>query len=478
MREDQRHRQASGYALDNQLEHWDETTRRLIAFAGRTTYDGLGAMAVHEAKRRLIDTFASAFGAYDEPVCALSRSIAARYHADAEARVWGSNILTAPDLAAFANGVMVRSLDVSDTYLGRSRGHPSDMTSGLIAVAELVHADGKALIEAISLAYDVYCSFCEHVDVNAKGWDQPVYGVLGCALGAAKLMGLSPDQTGHALSLALIPNMALAQARRGDLSSWKGCAGANASRNAVFAAMLAREGFTGPAAAFDGSGGLWEAIGRSEWPLPDEPLIGRTHMKSLPVCYHGQSAVLAALVLRARADLQQIEEIRVDAYGTAVFVMGSDASRWAPTTRETADHSLPYCVSIALVDGEVTRASFADARLRDPSVSELMRKVKVIEDPELSALYPEGAPGRVTIAMRTGEKHVAEIRYPNGHEKNPMSDDDVERKFVNLCAGCLGAAQRDQALEMLWRIERLDDVQGVTALLAGAPGKPRARARH
>ena len=452
--------------MDTKREQWDETTRRLVAFAGRTRYDALGAKTVHETKRRLIDTFASAFGAYDEPVCAASRSIAARYHADAEARVWGSGIVTAPELAAFANGVMVRTLDVSDTYLGRSRGHPSDMTSGLIAVAEIVHAGGKALIEAMSLAYDVYCSFCEHVDINAKGWDQPVYNVLGCALGAAKLMGLSPDRTGHAVSLALVPNIALAQARRGDLSSWKGCAGANASRNAVFAAMLARDGFTGPPAAFDGSGGLWEAIGRTDWPLPDEPLIGRTHTKSLPVCYHGQSPVLAALDLRARVDTREIDEIRVDAYGTAVFMMGADASRWAPETRETADHSLPYCVAIALIDGAVTQASFADARLRDPAVADLMRKVKVVEDPALSALYPEGSPGRVTITMRSGEKHVAEVRYPKGHEKNPMTDTEIEQKFIDLCAGQLSPERRDRALEMLWRLESLDDLSALTLLLS------------
>jgi 2-methylcitrate dehydratase len=455
--------------LDGKLEHWDETTRRLTAFARRTTYDGLGERTVHETKRRLVDTFASAFGAYDEPVCVMSRSFAARNHAQSEARVWGSGILTSPELAAFANGVMVRALDVSDTYLGRSRGHPSDMTSGLIAVAELMRADGKALIEAVSLAYDVYCSFCEHVDANAKGWDQPVYTVLGGALGAAKLMGLSLDQTGHALSLALTPNMALAQARRGSLSSWKGCAGANASRNTVFAAMLAREGFTGPPAPFDGSGGLWEAIGRAEWPLPDEPLIARTHTKSLPVCYHGQSAVLAALELRPRVKLQEIQEIRIEAYGTAVFMMGSDASHWAPTTRETADHSLPYCVAMALLDGAVTQASFADARLRDPSAAELMRKVKVAEDPALSAMYPEGSPGRVTIVTRSGEPHVAEIRYPTGHEKNPMSDGEIERKFVESCAGRLGAGQCDKVLETLWRLEFLEDARALTALLAGAP---------
>jgi 2-methylcitrate dehydratase len=193
-------------------------------------------------------------------------------------------------------------------------------------------------------------------------------------------------------------------------------------------------------------------------------MIGETHTKSLPVCYHGQSAVLAALELRERVTLQQIEEINVEGYATAIFMMASDASRWAPTTRETADHSLPYCVAIALLDGAVTRASFADARLRDPAVAALMRKVKVAEDPALSAWYPAGAPGRVTIRMQSGETHVAEIRYPKGHAKNPMTDAGIERKFHDLCAGPLDAARRDAALAALWQLETVDDAGDITAL--------------
>lgn len=444
---------------------WDATVKRLVAFAARARYENLSANTVHETKRHLIDTFASALGAFDEPVSVMSRAVAARSRSDDQARVWGSDIITTPELAAFANGVMTRSLDVSDTYLGKSRGHPSDMIPGLMAVAEMEHADAKALINAIVLAYDVYCSFCKHVDINSGGWDQPVYTVLGCALGAAKLMKLDDEATGHALSLALTPNLALSQARRGSLSSWKGCAGANGSRNAVFAAMLAKEGFTGPGEVFEGSGGFWDAVGRSDWPLPDTPMIGETRTKSLPVCYHGQSSVFAAIELRDKVDLKQIEEIQVDGYQVAVFMMGGDASRWAPTTRETADHSLPYCVAIGLLDGELTSASFADERLRDPAVAELMRKVKVTEDPVLSAQYPEGAPGRVSIRMKSGEKHVVEIRYPKGHEKSPMGDAEIESKFRDLCGGVLGKDGAGKALEALWRVEEMDDANRITALL-------------
>ncbi|MGZ5151922.1 MAG: MmgE/PrpD family protein [Burkholderiales bacterium] len=449
-------------------EPWDRTTERLVDFAERSRFDALPADAIYQCKLRLIDTFASALGAYDEPLSAMARRVASRSRGDGEATVWGSDFRTTPEAAAFANGVMVRLLDISDTYLGKSRGHPSDMTSGLLALAESVHADGKSLVNAIVLAYDVYCSFCKAVDINSKGWDQPVYSVLGCVLGAGKLLGLTREQMGNAVSLALAPNMALAQSRRGNLSSWKGCAGANASRNAVFAALLAQDGFTGPTAVFEGNVGMWEAVGRFDWPLPEGThMIGETHIKGLPVCYHGQSPVEATLEIRSRVNVDQIESIEVDAYKTAVMMMGADASRWAPSTRETADHSLPYCVSIALLDGKVTNQSFAPARLIDPAVGKLMRKVKVREDQQLSNLYPEGAPGRVTIRMMSGEAHTAEIKYPTGHAKSPMSDGEVERKFRDMCGAHLSEPQCDAVLTAIRNLERSSDVgRDVVRLLA------------
>lgn len=458
--------------MNAKTNEWDAVTEKLVSYAEGVSFDRLPADVVHQAKRRLIDTFASALGAYDEPLAQMSRKVAERSRGEPGASVWGSAITSTPEAAAFANGVMVRLLDISDTYLGKSRGHPSDMTSGLIALAQSAGADGKSLLAAQVLAYDVYCSFCKEVDINSKGWDQPVYSVLGCVLGAAKLLGLDRDATANAISLALAPNMALAQARRGHLSSWKGCAGANASRNAVFAAMLAQDGFTGPTAVFEGDGGLFHAIGRFEWPLPEGGhMIGETHIKALPVCYHGQSPVEAAIGMKPRVDTAKIESIEIDTYNTAVMMMGGDPSRWAPTTRETADHSLPYCVSVALLDGEVTNASFAEARLSDPAIARLMAKVKVREDKKLSALYPDGSPGRVTLRMQSGETLKEELQYPKGHAKSVMSDAEVERKFRGLAGPRLGERGCDAVLKAVWNLEKVKDVgRDVVALLAPGGG--------
>ena len=453
--------------MDQAQEGWDKTTDTLVGFAQRSSYASLSPEVVHAVKLRVIDCFASALGAYDNPTSELARKVAARSRTDHPSTVWGSNLQTTPEAAAFANGVMTRVLDISDTYLGKSRGHPSDMISGILAVAESVRADGKAVINAITLAYDVYCSFCDAIDVNSKGWDQPVYGVLGCVLGIAHVLSLTREQTANAVAMALAPNMSLAQARRGNLSNWKGCAGANASRNAVFAAQLAQDGFTGPTAVFEGHGGLWEVIGRHDWPLPSGThLITQTHLKCLPICYHGQSAVFAALDLRKQVAVSDIDAVMVDGYKAAHMMMGNDPTRWAPATRETADHSMPYVVAAALLDGAVTDASFTPAKMTDPAMAAMMAKIKMQSDAGLEKFYPEGAPARVNIRTKAGQTLSKEVIYPRGHAKNPLPEPDVLAKFHEFTAPRLDAARRSELINTLLNLDQVDDIAAVIRRLA------------
>ena len=130
----------------------DKTTQRLVEFALEAKFSTLSTQTLHECNRRLIDAFASALAAYDEPLCIGARAIASRYSGCPEAHLWGSPIKTSMEAAAFANGVMLRYLDISDTYLGKSRGHPSDMLSGVLAAAEHLQSDGPSVITAIVLA--------------------------------------------------------------------------------------------------------------------------------------------------------------------------------------------------------------------------------------------------------------------------------------------------------------------------------------
>lgn len=452
----------------------DKTTATLVDYAMDITYGDLAPAVVHACRIRLLDTLGCAAGAYDAPVAKSARALAHRYTGTPAATVLGSARQTSAEMAAFANGVMLRFLDISDMYRVKSGGHPSDVIAPILAVAESVRADGRATLAAIAVAYEIYCGYCDAIDINSKGWDQPVYGVLAAALAAGKLLGLTRAQMGDAVALALAPNMALIQTRRGELSNWKGCAAANASRNAVFAAVLARDGFTGPTAIFEGRAGVWDVVGRFEWPdfgaRPSR--IARTHLKSFPVCYHGQSAVFAALELRGKVRLEDATAIRVETYRNAVEEMGSDPSRWAPATHETADHSLPYVVATALLDGAIDGASFAPEKLADPRAARLMRMTEVIESPELSARYPGSAPCRLTITLGNGEAVTAHVPSPSGHADNPLSGAQVEAKFMTLTRDYCAFAQSRAIVAAIASFEDCRDVTQMLRLFDRAQSAP------
>ena len=438
----------------------DATIRRLARYAVGADFSRLPREAVHECRRRLIDSIACAAAASPEPFCARICAVAGRSSGTPSARVWGSGERTSVEMAAFANGTMLRYLDYSDTYLGKSAGHPSDMVGGLVAVAEAFDCDGASLVTAIVVAYEIYCGLCDSVALPESGIDQATCAAVGTAAGVARLLALGEEQAGNALSLALAPNLHLYNVRSGALSDWKGCAGPNGARNGVFAALLAREGITGPTAVVEGKGGLCEVVGAFEWQVEVRamPLIVGTHLKFHPVCYHGQSAIDAALALRDKVPLDQIAEIQVETYEAAYRVMGSDPGRWAPTTRETADHSLPYTIAIALQDGRLRSDAYRDERLGDARTKRIMDKVRVSNSAQMTGEFPARAQSRLTIRAADGSLHTHLQENPMGNASNPLSDAGLEDKFIELYAPWGDAQAARRTLDVLWRVDRLDNV--------------------
>ena len=447
----------------------DATVLTLSSYVDGLRFADIPKVAIHEARRRLIDSIACAFAASQEPFCHTLKTMAARSSSDPPARVWGTGQLTSVEMAAFVNGAMLRYLDFSDTVLSRSNGHPSDMLGGLIAVAEAYHRDGRSLITAVVAAYEVYCSLCASVPMAAHGIDQGTAATVGTAAGVARILDFTPEQTANALSLALASNLHLYNVRCGELSDWKGCGGPNGARNGVFAAMLAREGVSGPSAPVGGKGGLYEILGPFDWRIgaSEIPLITQTHLKFHPVCYHGQSAVDAAMALRQHVDAHDIQSIEIETYEAAYQAMGRDPQRWAPTNRETADHSLPYTVINAWVDGRLSSSAYEESRLRCSATRELMSLVSVRSVPELTAEFPHNASARIRVRNKAGREFEHLQRNPKGNAGNPLSDAELETKFSDLCEGWGDAARTRRLLDTLWSVDAISDISTLVDELCG-----------
>jgi 2-methylcitrate dehydratase len=433
---------------------------RLAEFTLSTRFEDLPDGVVVEARRRLLDAFACAAGALDEPAPTIARKAARAVRSEPGAALFGGG-RSSPDWAAFANGVHIRYLDCNDTYLSLEPAHPSDNWAAIMAVGEHIGANGRDWIAAAAVAYEIQCRLADACSIRARGWDHVTYGALSTSLAASKLLGLDHARTVHALGIAGTTSAALRLTRAGELSMWKGCAFAHAARNGVFAAILAREGMTGPAPLFEGDMGFWRQVSgpfeiaqlggpsASDWMLP------KTSIKFVPAEYHSQSAIAAAFTLRPQInDLANIRAIEIATFRVAVEIIGKDPEKWRPKTRETADHSLPYCTAVALVDGEISARQFSPERLSDPALIDLVSRTTVVEDPKLTAGYPAGIPNRVTVTLGDGTKLVEEVAFPPGHDKNPLTDQQLAQKFHGLVDPVLG---REQARAIWDRVMRLEN---------------------
>ncbi|MBI4559267.1 MAG: MmgE/PrpD family protein [Candidatus Hydrogenedentes bacterium] len=435
--------------------------RKIARWVAQLSYDALPAAAIHEAKRRVLDSIGCALGAYRSDPARIAREVALSAPDPKGASIWGTRLRSRPDYAAFANGAMVRYLDFNDTYLSLEPAHPSDNIPAATALAQAAGLGGKDAILALIIGYEIQCRHCDAASLRAYGWDHVTYGALSTAMAAGKLWGLDEDALEHALGLAGVCNIATRQTRTGHISMWKACAFSNAARNGIFAADLARRGMSGPPEIYEGPKGIFKQLtGPFDLKLASDAdfMINRTYIKYWPAEYHAQSAIDAMLQLRPQIQGRPIRSIHIESFEAAVSIIGSEREKWRPTSRETADHSMPYCVAVALLDGDVTLNSFDETRLGDPKILALLEKTTIAEAPELNSGYPEGIPNRLKITVEDGSVLDKRVDYPRGHARNPMTDDEVITKFKQLAAGVVSDATADAIIGHCMNLDTLHDL--------------------
>ena len=446
--------------------------RAMIDYAAGLRFDELTPSVIHQAKRRVIDTVGGALAACESAPVRIARRLAPEVAKGRSARLFGSLTRTSPDMAAFANGVMLRFLDINDTHRTIDGSHPSDNLSGVLAVAEDLGASGRDFLLALTISYEIQCRFVDSVPFNDNGWDQPVPGVMACALACGRLLALDEEALRHALALAVIPNLCTYQTRAGELSMWKGCAAANGARQGVFAAALAAQGMTGPDQAFDGVFGLWnQTLGR---PYEIKPFaragevfaVTQSNIKMFPVRDSCQLPVETALALRAGIAAGDIERLRIVTYRSAHKGAVADPELWRPRTRETADHSMPVSIAIALIDGDVTGESFDRERFRDDDVLALIGRTEVVVSDEFSNQSPGVRNCRIEATDPAGETHVAHLAWTAEDIARGPDDAEIEEKFHRYAGVLLARPERSRLLERLWQLESVDDMAEILSLTA------------
>jgi 2-methylcitrate dehydratase len=444
----------------------------LARFVCRSRWEQISEPAREQLQLRVLDSLGVALGALDGEPVAMVREQMHEFGGAPLCTLIGAG-KGAPDRAAFYNGALVRYLDFNDSYLAPGETcHPSDNLAPVLAAAEYAHADGRTLLTALAVAYQVQNRLSDVAPVRAKGFDHTTQGAYAVAAGVARALGLDERRTANAIAIAGTSLNALRVTRTGELSHWKGLAYPATAFAATHAAFLAMRGVTGPREVFEGNKGFIETIAgpfEIDWSREDLESVRRTILKRYNAEIHSQSAIEALLELRAEHGLTgaEVERIELDTFQVAFDIIGGgeEGAKHRVSAKEEADHSLPYLLAVALLDGQVLPEQYRAQRIVADDVQQVLRRVAVRPDAELSRRFPAEHSARVRLRLRDGRTLEREQHDYEGFHRRPMGWDAVTAKFDRLAARHVGSPLRARIADAVRRLDELQ-VEELTRLLA------------
>lgn len=403
---------------------------------------------------------------------------------------------TSPEWAAWANGVAVRELDYHDTFLAAEYSHPGDNIPPILAVAQHVRADGRALVRGIATGYEIQMDLVRAICLHRHKIDHVAHLGPSAAAGIGTLLGLDVATISQAVAQALHTTTATRQSRKGEISTWKAHAPAFAGKMAVEAVDRAMRGQTSPAPIYEGEDGViaWMLDGKSaayEVSLPDAGEAKRaildSYTKEHSAEYQAQAWIDLARRLHSAhpelADPENVARIVLHSSHHTHNVIGSganDPQKYDPTaSRETLDHSIPYIFAVALQDGGWHHVdSYTPERAGRADTVALWQKVTTAEDPEWTRRYHSEDPdekafgGRVEIELVDGRRIVDEIVVADAHPlgARPFAREHYIAKFRLLAAPVLEPAEIERFLELVQRLPELtaDEVREIN--ITARPG--------
>jgi 2-methylcitrate dehydratase len=452
--------------------------RKLAEFIHAANFHGISSAAVEQLKIRVLDTLGVAIAALDAPPMVAIRELTKSLGGNADATLIGGG-RSAIDRAAFHNIALSRYLDFMDSYLAPGETcHPSDNIGAVLAAAESVGASGKDFLTAVAVAYQVQTRLSDVAPVRAHGFDHTVQGAYAVAGAVAKAINLTPAQIANAIAISGTANNARRVTRTGDLSNWKGLAYPQVGKEGTFAALLARAGITGPAQVFEGNKGFKESIAGPfsiDWAREDLESVLRTVVKKHNAEVHSQSSIDAAITIGTQTGFRAdaIRAVRVKTFQVAYDIIGGgeEGDKRHIGSKEEADHSLPYMVAVALLDGRVQPYQYLPGRILRPDVQTLLRKVEVTPYAPFTARFPAEMPTQVEVELYDGTRFCVSAASFQGFTLQPLDWDAACRKFRPLVAPFIDDGLAGRIVECVHHLDS-HDVRDLTRLLANVPANP------
>ncbi len=453
---------------------------QLADFVAGASYERMSEKSKNTLKLHLLDALGCAIGAIGSSV--YNKLVGYEMEIGEKGTV---NLIgggkSRPDRAALFNGALVRYLDFNDAYFAKGETcHPSDNLAGILAAADYAGISGEEFLTALAIAYQIQCRLSDVAPVRNHGFDHTVQGAYAIAAGIARALALDRDQIANAIAISGTAFNALRVTRTGSLSNWKGLAYPSLSFSAMNAVFLAKHGITGPREVFEGNKGFMDAIAGKftiDWIGEGLDRVAKTFLKEYNAEIHSQSAVEGILELKSEFGFrpENVRRVDVSIFDVAYNIIGGgeEGEKSIVRTKEEADHSLPYILAVALLDGKVTPEQYARKRIVDGDVQRLLRKIRVTPDKSLSDRFPEEMPCRIRITLDDARVLEKTKRDYSGFTTRPMDFDQVVKKFNDLAGGFVDDALRWQIIDMVMNLDQLS-VKDLTCQLNRVNEKAKA----
>lgn len=438
-------------------------TAALAGFVAGTAWDDVPERARHEAKRAILNILATTFAGCREGALEIAFRSLREFSDRQQATVIGRRERVDTLSGAFLNAAAANVLDFCDTHLATVIHPTAPVVPALLALAERRRTSGRDLLTAFVLGCEVECRVGLTVSPGhyRRGWHiTSTCGVFGSAAGSGKLLGLDAGRMVWALGNAATQASGLCECLG---TSAKSISVGNAARNGLWSALLAEQGFDGPARPIEGVQGYLGAVGEVSDPdaltrgLGDTWEILGNALKPYPC------GVVIHPVIDAVLDLQGEHHVPAGAIDRVVVrghpLLRQRADRCDIVTAREAQVSVQHCVAVAILHGRVGPDHFTDTVVRSPDVAELRKRIEVVESPDIR---PEGA--AVELVLADGTRHSTTVEHARGSIRRPMSDADVEDKMIALAGPHLGEPTARSLIDAVWTLDRSDDAASLLAL--------------
>ncbi len=450
-------------------------------WASSLSYSDLSLGAISAAKLFLFDSFGCALGGSRQHDLKITLDHFKEMKGAPTCTVFGSGFKTDPVTASFLNALCIRAMDYNDIYWKADPSHPSDLISGPLSICEMKNLGGKDLILGTVIAYEIEMRLAEFgiPGIREYGWHHATLTAIASPVAAGAVLGLDPQQIQQAIGISASPNMCLGAVTAGKLTNMKNTVDPAATRAGVEAALLAKRGYSGPEHVIEGKESFIHCFekfgGKFDLSLLVDDLpkdnkseyrITKCGMKSFPIeaLSHAPLSAMMKIVKEKSLNPSEVKEIKVEVIARAADILG-DPAKYRPTSKETADHSLPYSLAVGLVDGMVTPLQFKQERIDDESLHQVMDKVKVLPNDEFESLFPEYQPSRVTITLENGSTYQERVDVPKGDPRDPMSEEEIAVKFNALGEEVVGLDSCKKLKDLIMNIENENSLEELMQLM-------------